>query len=187
MTEKVAFPGWGGKFLISGVEEGNQWWGKSLAYFPTNTALVRKIALPWTRYNSTSALARLLSDDDAPLVRRRREVSRLRKERGGGGGAEEYQKWRREGMVLTMCWRGTCWSCRCARSRGSTMIRWPQRSRDQSSTATNTTVRRRCQWESRSLRLEWEFAIPVFPWESRGHGNGHGVVREQKWLKYYLC
>jgi len=98
MTEKVAFPGWGGKFLISGVEEGNQWWGKSLAYFPTNTALVRKIALPWTRYNSTSALARLLSDDDAPLVRRRREVSRLRKERGGGEGqrsigSEEEKVW----------------------------------------------------------------------------------------------
>jgi len=39
---KVAFPGWDGKFLVSGVEEGNQWQGKSLAsppykYHPATT------------------------------------------------------------------------------------------------------------------------------------------------------
>ena len=27
MVGKVAFPGWDGKFLVSGVEEGNQWQG----------------------------------------------------------------------------------------------------------------------------------------------------------------
>jgi len=30
VTRKVVFPGWDGKFLISGVEEGNQRRGKSL-------------------------------------------------------------------------------------------------------------------------------------------------------------
>jgi len=39
---KVVFPGWDGKFLISGVEEENQWWGKSLEspfykYHPVNS------------------------------------------------------------------------------------------------------------------------------------------------------
>ena len=31
MVGKVAFPGWDSKFLVSGVEEGNQSQGKSLA------------------------------------------------------------------------------------------------------------------------------------------------------------
>ena len=50
MVGKVAFPGWDGKFLVSGVEEGNQWrgnpWHPPYKYHPDDE---KSIGATWMR------------------------------------------------------------------------------------------------------------------------------------------
>jgi len=48
----------------------------------------------------------------------------------------KYQKTvKREGLVLTQCWCGTCWSYQCAHSHESAMLRWRRISPSRSSKA----------------------------------------------------